>query len=1057
MKQYKQHKLYLFRHTLCLLAVVAAASAGRRVWQATAKPASATATANARWQTAYAKLPLSFELNRGQARQPIQFLARGDGYNLALLPDKAVLTLSQATTKATVATSDDKAAAQSVSATVQIKLAGANQQARVSGGAPLPGKSNYFLGADPQKWQTDVPTYAQVKYENVYPGVDAIFYGNQRQLEYDFIVAPGADPQAIRLDFAGAQAVRLDEKGELVLATAAGEIRQHRPIVYQEINGTRQTVAGSYQLTGQQASFELGAYDHNLPLVIDPVVSYATLLGENASLDIARAIAVDARGDVYITGQSRSTSFPVTFYGVPNDGQPTAPDASFTFVTKMNGTGTAVIYSALIGGTKGTVGGSGEAVSNSGAGLAVDAQGNAYIGGTTRSHNFPVTPGAYKTTYTPNGRGLTEAFVVKLNAVGNALVFATLVGGSGEELVKGLALDAAGNAAIVGNTTSVDFPVTNAATGKVGDSQAAFVARISANGASLLHANVLDSAGQEEGRAIAADAAGNVYITGITYDGFVGGSINTPRFPRTQGTFQHPFSPQATPDRGWGLQIGAYVAKFSASGQLSYSSVLGDGQPKAIAVDHQGNVCIVGWSQFIRTSGTFGRPDFQSFDVFPRTDSTTVQQDSPTFGPQTGGLMLLKLNPAGTELLISHRFGYPSDEAANGVAIDAQGFIHVTGYTMFGFISPDGPVELENLLRLYPYEIGRHHAFHLKFTPDGKTVAEVDFLRSAQGTGVAIDPAYNVYLLGLAGAGFRTTTGAYQTQLPHETEPRIYFVAKLGTGANPNATPTPGPSATPTPTPTPAFHAVSGRVTDYTGKPMGGVTITLTGAAASVARTDGNGYYVFRNLRDEGVYRVTPAQRGPTINFKTYYPNPGWQEVDGLERDLTVNFSYALTSPWVPPNATPTPTPTPVSTPRPTPTPAQDSLLINPNFDQAGLGWSTSGQVLFTNGLAKLLPTTSLSPASVSQTVQVTPGATYAVTADVTANTTARASLNVSFENGGSGGAQTFNNVLQPRTIRVVFTVPAGANRARIYVQTNGSFAASSAATVDNFTLTRLN
>jgi hypothetical protein len=434
-------------------------------------------------------------------------------------------------------------------------------------------------------------------------------------------------------------------------------------------------------------------------------------------------------------------------------------------------------------------------------------------------------------------------------------------------------------------------------------------------------------------------------------------------------------------------------------------------------------------------------------------------QDSPTFGPIKAGQMLLKLNAAGTDVLVSHRFGYPTLSYATGVAVDAQGFIHVTGDTTTGFISPDGPVELENLSKAYPYEIGYSYTYHLKFTPDGKTVAAVDFLRSSQGKGIALDPAGNVYILGWAGAGFNVTPGALQTRFPNGpwaegVQPAICFVAKLGAGINPGATPTP---TTPTPTPTPAFHSVSGRVTDYTGKPMLGVTVTLTGATASLARTDSNGYYAFRNLRDEGVYRVTPAQRGPTINFKTYYPNPGWQVVDGLEHDLTVNFNYSLTSPWVSPDATPTPTPTPVSTPVPTPTPAQDSLLLNPKFDQAGLGWSTSGQVLFTNGLAKLLPTTSLSPASLSQMVQVTPGTTYAVTADVTATTTARSSLNVSFDSGGSGGAQAFNNVQQPRTIRVVFTVPAGMSRARIYVQTNGSFAASSSTTVDNFTLTRLN
>jgi hypothetical protein len=238
---------------------------------------------------------------------------------------------------------------------------------------------------------------------------------------------------------------------------------------------------------------------------------------------------------------------------------------------------------------------------------------------------------------------------------------------------------------------------------------------------------------------------------------------------------------------------------------------------------------------------------------------------------------------------------------------------------------------------------------------------------------------------------------------------------------------------------------------------MSGLSITLSGTTASAIRTDGSGYFSFRNLRSDGVYRIAPPQRGPLVNFKAYYPNPGWQDFNGLERDQTANFSYSLTSPWIPPNATPTPTPTPVATPTPTPPVTQDGALVNPRFDQGDTGWVTGGYTVITNGVARMQPTSSFSPASIGQWVKLSPGATYAVTADVAANSTGRGSLAVAFDNGSSGGAAPFNNFPQPKTVRVVFTVPADATQARIYVQTNGSASASSWATADNFTLTRTN
>lgn len=343
---------------LLLLAGWFAASQNRalttpRVVAAT-PPASNVAYAN------YGRLPLSFEANQGQAAAPVKFLARGGNGTLALSVTEAALALP--TTH------------------VRIKLAGANPQPRLSGVEPLPGRVNYLRGRDPRQWQTDVPTYAKVRYAAVYPGVDWVFYGNQQQLEYDFIVAPNADPRAIRMQFAGVQGVQLNDAGELILQTSGGPVRQMRPYIYQEVAGVRREVAGGYKLQGaQEVGFEVGAYDRSQPLVIDPVLVYSTLLG-GSSYEAARAVAVDEGGNVYLTGETGSSDFPVR--GVLQNGAVGRAEftASQVFVTKLNPAGTEVLYSVYMGGSE----------HDYAYGLAVDAAGQAYVTGQTHSADFPL-------------------------------------------------------------------------------------------------------------------------------------------------------------------------------------------------------------------------------------------------------------------------------------------------------------------------------------------------------------------------------------------------------------------------------------------------------------------------------------------------------------------------------------------------------------------------------------------------------------------------------------------------------------------------------------------
>ena len=263
---------------------------------------------------AYGKLSLSFEANQGQTDSRVDFLTRGSGYSLFLTSTEAVLALRKPVASSgprTRRTDSEAEEAPAVPpAVVRMKLVGANPSPRVSGLEELPGKSNYFLGNDPSKWRTDVPHYAKVQYRDVYPGVDLVYYGNQRQLEYDLVVEPGADPSAISLSFEGVERLRIDTQGDLVLETPDGEIRQHTPLVYQEVDGVRRQIAGSYMLNGdRQVGFEVAAYDPGQPLIIDPVLVYSTYLGGTGD-ERGFDIAVDASGNAYVTGQTDSTGFP---------------------------------------------------------------------------------------------------------------------------------------------------------------------------------------------------------------------------------------------------------------------------------------------------------------------------------------------------------------------------------------------------------------------------------------------------------------------------------------------------------------------------------------------------------------------------------------------------------------------------------------------------------------------------------------------------------------------------------------------------------------------------
>ena len=573
----------------------------------------------------YGNLPLSFEANQGQTAAQVDFLSRGSGYTLFLTPGEAVLTLP---VSAPVTREDGAENVQGIPPSVlRMQLVSTNPQPLVTGLGELPGKSNYFTGNDSSKWRTNVPSYASVKYQAVYPGIDLIYYGNQRQLEYDFVLAPGADPGEIRLTFEGADEITLDAQGNLVLHMESGEVILNAPVIYQEIDGTRQPISGGYALQGENhVAFNVGIYDTSRTLVIDPVLDYSTYLGGGDDEE-GKGIAVDLAGNVYVTGETFSSNFPTAS---PIDG---SFGGGFVdaFVTKIDSTGASLVYSTYLGGNG----------SDHGYDIALDSDGHAYITGDTRSTNFPTASPIQASL-----NGTQDAFVTKLNAAGTALVYSTYLGGDGVDTAWGIALGTDGTAYIAGQSFSSDFPTVNPFQGSNAGNKDAFVTKVNASGTALTYSTYLGGLGQDQGYSIAVDASGNAYVSGVTY------SANFP----TNSAFQDTFG---------GGDYDAFVTKINALGDsLVYSTYLGGSsqdQGNGIAVDADGNAYVTGftWS-----------------DSFPTA--------TPIQGTNAGGpweAFVTKLNAQGTGLVYSTYLGGVNNERGQAIAVDVAGNAYVTGDT----------------------------------------------------------------------------------------------------------------------------------------------------------------------------------------------------------------------------------------------------------------------------------------------------------------------------------------------------------------------------------------
>ena len=612
-------------------------------------------------------IPLSFEPNLGQESPEVRYLARGSSYTLSLAAAEILLSGHN-------------------QAPLKMQLSGANAAPRIVGEDEQASTSNYLVGNDPSKWRTSVPNYGKTRYQNVYPGIDLVYYGHDGSLEYDWIVSPSADPRRIRLRFDSADHVRVDEQGDLVIELGKTEYRHKRPVVYQEVGGKRIEISGTWSLRGKEAGFQIGAYDRRQPLIIDPVLYYSTYLGGSAA-DYAYAIAVDRVGNTYVTGGTGSTNFPTA-----NPLQAGLLGSNDVFVTKINARGSARLYSTYLGSTG----------VDEGRGIAVNSIGEVYVTGSAGFSNFPM-----KNPIQGTWGGSGDAFLAKLDATGSALVYSTYLGGNGIDQGNGIALDPAGNAYVVGTTNSTNFPTVNPFQAAKGAQDDAFVAKINPAGSAWVYATYLGGNNEDQGNGIAVDASGNAYVTGYTastnfpvqsafrgsntgvvdafvtklnpagsalvYSTYLGGTaldygtgiaVDSSGSAYVTGIVTSDDFPLANPiDATLGSHAvdDVFVSKFNPSGSsLVYSTYLGGGgadDPYAIAVDQAGNAYIT------------GRTNSSDFPLVNPIQITRVAFD----------MFVTEINNAGSALLFSTFLGGSASESGRGIAVDSLGNIHIAG------------------------------------------------------------------------------------------------------------------------------------------------------------------------------------------------------------------------------------------------------------------------------------------------------------------------------------------------------------------------------------------
>jgi len=681
----------------------------------------------------YGKIPLHFEQNMGQTGRDVKFIARGDGYAMALRENGAVLSTP--------------------GSSLRLGFASANPTPRVRAEQQLEGKTNYLLGNDRRDWKTDIPNFERVRYQDIYNGIDLVFYGNQQSLEYDFVIQPNISADQIALDFSGPDESVIGENGDLTLTSGSNVFRQRKPVAYQEISGERREVDVAYVLQdqetetqGRRVGFKIGEYDRRYSLVIDPILSFSTFLGGDSET-LGTSIAVDQDGNAYVAGYTNST----TGFPLVNPFQGQNPGGNAAFVTKLNSTGTSFIYSTYL---------TGPTFTNSAASsIAVDSSGSAYVAGITQSCNFPTTAESFMSVV-PNCGGNFKGFVVKMNPAGNGLAYGTYLSSpdflfNGE--LKGIALDSSNNAYITGWTQTATFPTTTGAfkTTLTANTQNAFVSKLNSSGSALVYSTfvgigtpVPNTDPYDQANAIAVDSSGNAYITGKTL---------SQNFPVTNTAFQT--FPRSRQD--------AFVTKLNTDGTgLVYSTYLGgngDEIGQAIDLDADGNAFVTG--------------SFDGTNSFPFTPGAFRNGAGENCCASVQNAFLTKINSTGTSLVYSTSLGTERQAmGGTGVAVDSDGSAYVVGGQGIGAayaVNAIQPISHNNdvfILKMNPAGTGLTYSTNF----GGSTGNSI-------GAAIAVDLAGAAYITGQTLANdFPVSAGAAQAV---KSAPGSYssFAAKIAT------------------------------------------------------------------------------------------------------------------------------------------------------------------------------------------------------------------------------------------------------------------------------------
>jgi len=747
------------------------------------------------FKIAWGKLPLAFEANRGQAPSEVSFLARTRGANVFLTRRGLTVGLR---------------GKYDLPLAVQMKLEAASL-AEPSGIEELSGKANYFIGSDAKTWQTGVSLFRRVKYADVYPGVDLVYYGNHRQLEYDFILRPGANPDDIQWRIEGADSVELGANGDLIVRVAGAQLVQRRPRVYQRRGDETRELQGAYALaTGNRVQFRVGGYDRSQPLVIDPVLSFSTYAGGSAE-DYARGIAVDSSG-IYVVGSTISPNFPVA-----NARQPTLAGNFDAFLLKLNSTGSALIYATYLGGSG----------NDFGSAVAVDGAGNAYVTGWTLSTNFP----------TANPRQATpasaqDAFVAKVSPNGSTLGYSTYLGGNNDDFGRAIAVDPAGNAYIAGSTSSTNFPTASPWQGAVRGYFDAFVTKMNPSGSTLVYSTYLGGTLTDEANGIAIDSVGAAYVVGYTQ------SRDFPTLAAFQGTS--------------GGATDAFVSKLNASGSLAYSTYLGGSSTDfgyGIAVDSSFRAVVVG-----QTYST----DFPIAPLAPAPDAGFQQMLSGD-GTISADGFVTKLSPGGSALVYSTYLGGTGSENAFSVALDSAGNAFVTGETS----SANFPA----LGSLQP-PAGDLDVFVAELNPAGAALVYSTYVGGAaedSARSIALDSAGNAYVAGhTRSTDFPTSPGVFQSTPGGGLDALVAAVS-------------------------PSTAVTLSRIDPSTGPTAGGTSVTIRGANFMVGATVTIGGQAANNVAVTSAGTITaktPAHATGMVDVVV--TNPG-----GQSSTLSASFNYA--------------------------------------------------------------------------------------------------------------------------------------------------------------------